>query len=783
MQSTVTHYRTLLVSGWMALLIGLGGVVLSVLLARILDATGHPAIPKILLSSLFVATMGGVMTWVAIHQRQGITKKPHTLDTQDQDRCDAVFQWQHALDPGDEAGIQAITKIHSSAVRALAGSLYQKPVKTFKLVNIPRTQAENYGRQLIACGIVCTIGPARSDPISPANPIQHTFARIPKNPAWFTLSVTLLALLGVVWPLLFPSWIHPTMEETRQDPLSLHPARLVPIPQPVVPSLNKSDKPVEQQRLIASLALLDLPFKDMADKRNQAVEALNKNNFKEAEQLLSHAVTMIREENESSPLKDDSLSTRAADLLGSLGELQLMQSKPAKAAHYFSQAIQLAPFPEQRTLFLQQQGDALYQAGDIQQAEIVLLESVLTAKTEVGPKHPQTVSSLSSLGLFYESQGLHEKAEPVLSESLAIQEEIHGVGNIKTADTLENLATVMANQNRFEEALALEKQALRIKETLLGPNDASLTVNLDSLTSIFLKDGRLEEADEAYQRAMDIRALTQNAHSTQEETKKTAVSGVEQPNNPPQATTSKKLPPPIPGTQSPPSPVPAPIPEVPTQDRTPPQQSPAVNNPDTITSSLNGLASRYYSEGQYEKALDLFKRSLDEKMASLGENNPTVATGMNNLASILASLGRYDEAVPLFEKSLKIKQDTLPTNDMSIATGMKNLAAIYSSQSRFKEAEQLQVRTLDIHQHNLGMNHPEVASSLNNLARTYDQQGRYGEAEPLYRRSLAIFALVSPASQAHVSVILQNYASLLRKMNRPFDAETIETQLRKLQTH
>ncbi|MBF0133235.1 MAG: tetratricopeptide repeat protein [Magnetococcales bacterium] len=762
-----SRYHTLLLSGWIVLLIGLMGIFLPTILSYATGVPGNPALSPALFSSMVVTAIGGAISLLAIVLRHNPSQAPHTSNTSDMandmHRCDAIFQWQRSLDPGDDISVSAIMNIPNNAVRSLAGKLYQKPGVTFRLQNISRIQADQYSRQLAECGIACSLEAASHNPQTPLNQLQRMIAFIPGNPYRFLIPVTALALSGISWPFLLSSQDprHPTANYQLEPH---HPSRLISSSEPVISSLRKLGRPVEQQRLITNLALLDLPFQEVGQTRDQAIKALNSNNLEEAEKQLVQAFTIISKENDILPIKDKNLSSNAADLLGSLGDLQLMQSKPTHAARYYSQAALITPFPDQRAVLLQQQGDALYQAGDFPSAETTLLESVNIAKTEMGPKHPQVTTSLASLGLFYEVQGLHEKAEPVFRETLALQQELFGVDNLRSAETLENLSAVLANQNRLEEALVLEKQALRIKETVLGPNDPGLVVNLDTIADIYLKDGHLDEADQIQQRAMEIQ--TTPSKSPQKP---------EQPENTTQPVT---VPSPTPeSTSHPPQPVaPSTPPAVP--EPSPPEKT-SSNDATPEASSLNGLASRYYSAGDYEQALVLFQRSLDQNMETLGENHPAVATVMNNLASILASLGRYEEAVPLFEKSLRIKQETLPANNMSIATSMKNLATIYSSQNRFQDAEKLQQETLKIVQANLGMTHPEVGSSLNNLARTYDQEGRYAEAEPLYLRSMEIFARTYPENKVHMSVIMQNYANLLRKMNRPFDAAKIEAQARK----
>ena len=71
-----------------------------------------------------------------------------------------------------------------------------------------------------------------------------------------------------------------------------------------------------------------------------------------------------------------------------------------------------------------------------------------------------------------------------------------------------------------------------------------------------------------------------------------------------------------------------------------------------------------------------------------------------------------------------------------------------------------------------------MATSLNNLALFYDAQGKYAEAEPLFQRALAIVVKVLGPEHPNVAQMLENYAGLLRKMDRNEEVEELEERAR-----
>ena len=56
------------------------------------------------------------------------------------------------------------------------------------------------------------------------------------------------------------------------------------------------------------------------------------------------------------------------------------------------------------------------------------------------------------------------------------------------------------------------------------------------------------------------------------------------------------------------------------------------------------------------------------------------------------------------------------------------------------------------------------------------QQGKYAEAEPLYQRSLAILEKALGPEHPLVATSLENYAALLRNMNREAEAAQMEAR-------
>jgi tetratricopeptide (TPR) repeat protein len=70
--------------------------------------------------------------------------------------------------------------------------------------------------------------------------------------------------------------------------------------------------------------------------------------------------------------------------------------------------------------------------------------------------------------------------------------------------------------------------------------------------------------------------------------------------------------------------------------------------------------------------------------------------------------------------------------------------------------------------------------SLNNLATLYSAEGRYSEAETFFRRSLMTWEKAFGPDHPDSVTSLENYAVLLRQMNREAEAMDLEVRANRI---
>ena len=150
------------------------------------------------------------------------------------------------------------------------------------------------------------------------------------------------------------------------------------------------------------------------------------------------------------------------------------------------------------------------------------------------------------------------------------------------------------------------------------------------------------------------------------------------------------------------------------------------------------LANIYSGLGEYEKALPLYKKSLDIREKTLGETHPDTVTSYSNIAELYKAMGKYKKALPLYKKALEIQKKVLGEEHLDTTTSYNNLAGLYKAMGKYEEALPLYEKALEIRKEKLGEEHPITALTYNNLAGLYKAMGKYKKALPLYKKALEI---------------------------------------------
>lgn len=186
------------------------------------------------------------------------------------------------------------------------------------------------------------------------------------------------------------------------------------------------------------------------------------------------------------------------------------------------------------------------------------------------------------------------------------------------------------------------------------------------------------------------------------------------------------------------------------------------------TTTLN-LAEVYRFKGEIVKLEPLYKAVLKIYDSYKMYNSYEYASVCNNLGLYYQDTNQYDKALELHKKSLSILKE-MPDYMVALATTYNNLAIAYRMLSDIEKSDECIKICLDIYEKEVGKGHAMYSAAINNLAVTFYNKGELEKSLELFKKVL----FICEASFGRGSI---NYEKV--KSNVDMVKETIEMSRKK----
>ena len=160
------------------------------------------------------------------------------------------------------------------------------------------------------------------------------------------------------------------------------------------------------------------------------------------------------------------------------------------------------------------------------------------------------------------------------------------------------------------------------------------------------------------------------------------------------------------------------------------------------TKTLNLMGLWHFRQGQYQNAIDYYKKALDALQSTSEQpDTPNLlqATIENNIGDTYRISGLPNQALPHLKNALLINKKLLRENHPTIGMNLNNLANAYHDLEKLKDAKPAYEQALKIYQKNLGDQHTDVGLLLNNLGSFYIDFGDLTSAKNVLFESMTIF--------------------------------------------
>ena len=148
-----------------------------------------------------------------------------------------------------------------------------------------------------------------------------------------------------------------------------------------------------------------------------------------------------------------------------------------------------------------------------------------------------------------------------------------------------------------------------------------------------------------------------------------------------------------------------------------------------------GVAARIV--GDVELALELHRRSHEQRVAVLGGSHPDIGRSLLNIGVAMGGSPQHlAEAEDYLRQALGSVEQTVGPHHPIVGTALTNLGNCLARQDRLAEALPLQQRALAIFGSAFGTDHLSTLRVVFNVAKILQDEGKHADAVALFRRGL-----------------------------------------------
>jgi serine/threonine protein kinase/tetratricopeptide (TPR) repeat protein len=374
--------------------------------------------------------------------------------------------------------------------------------------------------------------------------------------------------------------------------------------------------------------------------------------------------------------------TVEASIRDTLGQSYLYLSEPALAIRHHEHALELrrralGPDHPDTLTSMSSLATAYWAAGRLDDAMRLHKEALERRRATLGRDHADTLESMGSLAVAYQDAGRSADALPLFEETLKRQQATLGPEHPDVLTSMNNLATAYEDDRQLGKAVPLFEETLKRRRATLSPDHPHTLISMSNLARAYREAGRLADALPLHEETLKRQKATLGADHT-----------------------------------------------------------------DTLV-SMNDLALAYRDQGRLDQAVPIFEETLKRRQATTGPDHLETLKSMNNLALAYRGSGRLPDALALYEDTLKKTTAKLGRDHSLTLSVMNNLGAAYQAAGRPTDALPLFEAVLKGRHATLGPDHPDTLVSNTILARAY-LRDKPAQAESLLRQALAVLDKKSP---------------------------------------
>ncbi len=320
--------------------------------------------------------------------------------------------------------------------------------------------------------------------------------------------------------------------------------------------------------------------------------------------------------------------------------------------------------------------------------------------------------SYDNIGFYHKGVPNYDEALQYYEKALKIREKIFPNEHLDIAKSYSNLGSVYWSTSKYKEALEFHKKALAINLKILGPDHSKTGRNYNNIGLVYDNLGKLDIALEYYKKFLNN--TIRNSGSDDIYVGYSYVNmgvtylNLKQNNN--ALSYFQKA-----------------LPILLKENR------------------LNGLKAVYQNmgivydiKGEYDKALEYQKKSLEIASKIFGEQHPAIGVIYANISVIFHKKGDEKKEIEYYKKALEIYTASLGENHYLVALSYHNMGNTYSINKEYDKAQKYFNKALSIRNKIFDKNNPNISVSYSGIANLYFRQKMYDESLKYHKKGLTI---------------------------------------------
>jgi tetratricopeptide (TPR) repeat protein len=397
-------------------------------------------------------------------------------------------------------------------------------------------------------------------------------------------------------------------------------------------------------------------------------------------------------------------------------------------------------------------GTSLYEMGELEQAERVLVKSCSTREQLLEAGHLDTAATQHHLAMVYRQQRKYALAEPLYQAALAVRSAKLGADHADTLATQHHLAILYHAEQKFDLAETLYKEVAATRTLKLGAEHRDTLATQHRLAWLYRCQGNYDLAEKLFKEVLALR---------------TAKLG---PDDLDTAATKHNL---------------AALYLLQRKDALAEplfQEALAVRNAKLGADHLDTLTSQAYlaalcnNQGKRDLAEVLFKEVLARRTIKLGRDDPLTLGSQDGLATVYRDQGKFAPAEALYKEALALRTAKQGADHADAIASRDYLARLYSK--RFMNRLDLEIplreQALKLKKTKFPPEHLELLYRQVHLGVLYCDAGRFAEAEPLLLQSYEAMkkreAEIAAHDRFHVTEALESLVRLYEARDQADEA-------------